>query len=290
MKLTITGHSTALFSTWYLIEELGILFDAGDGVISGLNLKLGKVKHAFISHADRDHLSALYRINPLNDRANIYYPQDAGSFPALESFSKRFDPDNVRSDWNPIDSEQHIYLRNDLLVQALRNEHIRAPEGIIKSLSYKVFQSKKKLREEHLNLSQDEIKNKIATEGRDSIMHEVLSPIITYSGDTPVDDYSRFDNSNILIHEATFIDCQGDRLQVNARNKHSSLEEVLEMVSNIKVETLILGHFSLRYSQELIDSEIIRLCKHYGIKIPVYRMKTGRITYNVLGQEPIFTP
>ncbi|MGB0850814.1 MAG: MBL fold metallo-hydrolase [Bacteroidia bacterium] len=290
MNLTITGHSTALFSSWYFIEELGLLFDAGDGMILGINQKIGKVKHAFVSHADRDHLSSLYRINPLNDKVQVYYPKDAGSFLALENFSKKFDPDKPRSEWQPVDNGQRIYLRNDLLIETQRNEHIPAPHGIVKSLSYKVYECKKKLKEEFHSLSQEEIKSKINQEGRDSLMHEILSPLITYSGDTPVDDYSRFDNSNILIHEATFIDSQGEKLLVNARNKHSSLEEVLEMVANIKVEKLILGHFSLRYSQELIDSEIKRLCKHYGIKIPVYRMKIKRIVKDVLGQQPVFTP
>lgn len=288
MKLTITGYSTALFSTWYLIEELGILFDAGDGLVSGLHQKIGKIKHAFISHADRDHLSALHRLNPLNDKVQIYYPKDAGSFPALEEFSKKFDPDKVRNDWQPVIDRESIYLRNDLKVEAVRNEHIAADIGVHKSLSYKVLNCKKKLKLEYQNLSQEEIKSVIDSQGKDALLEEITAPLITYSGDTPVDDYARFDNSNILIHEATFIDSQGDRLQVNARNKHSSLEEVLEMVANIKVEKLILGHFSLRYSQELIDSEIVRLCKHYGIKIPVYRMKTGKIQKNVLGNRPIY--
>lgn len=39
MPLTITGYSTGLFATWYFIEELGILFDAGDGVSAGLTQK-----------------------------------------------------------------------------------------------------------------------------------------------------------------------------------------------------------------------------------------------------------
>lgn len=288
MKLNITGYSTALFSTWYLIDELGILFDAGDGLVSGLHQKMGKIKHAFISHADRDHLSALHRLNPLNDKVQIYYPKDAGSFPALEEFSKKFDPDKVRKDWQPVIDGESIYLRNDLKVEAIRNEHIAAKIGVHKSLSYKVLNCKKKLKLEYQNLSQEEIKAVIEQNGKDGLLEEITTPLITYSGDTPVDDYARFDNSNILIHEATFIDSQGDRLQVNARNKHSSLEEVLEMVANIKVEKLILGHFSLRYSQELIDAEIVRLCKHYGIKIPVHRMKTGKIQKNVLGNQPIF--
>jgi ribonuclease Z len=58
------------------------------------------------------------------------------------------------------------------------------------------------------------------------------------------------------------------------------------MAANIKVQKLILGDFSLRYSQELIDAELVRLCKHYGIKIPVYRIKTGKVQRNVLSTRP----
>ena len=50
MKLTITAYSTPLFSTWYFIKELGLLFDAGDGVAPGLFSKSRKSKHVFISH------------------------------------------------------------------------------------------------------------------------------------------------------------------------------------------------------------------------------------------------
>ena len=59
MQLTITGYSTALFSTWYFVEEWGVLFDAGDGLISALLQKSRKIDHVFISHADRDHLTGL---------------------------------------------------------------------------------------------------------------------------------------------------------------------------------------------------------------------------------------
>ncbi len=63
MNLKITGYSTALFSTWFFVDELSLLFDAGDGVSSGLTQKAGKIKHVFISHADRDHLTGLLQFN-----------------------------------------------------------------------------------------------------------------------------------------------------------------------------------------------------------------------------------
>ncbi len=56
-RLTITAYSTALFSTWYFIEEWGLLFDAGEGLISALLQKSRKVDHVFISHADREHIT-----------------------------------------------------------------------------------------------------------------------------------------------------------------------------------------------------------------------------------------
>ena len=87
MKLKITGYSTALFSTWYFIEELGLLLDAGDGVTSSLLQKARKIENVFISHADRDHLTGLLQLNQLNAREGfpkIFYPFNCGSFPAIE--------------------------------------------------------------------------------------------------------------------------------------------------------------------------------------------------------------
>ena len=90
-QLTITGYSTALFSTWYFVSEFGILFDCGDGASSGLLQKSRKVKHVFISHADRDHLAGLLQFNQLNARPElkIYFPKDSGSFPALGRIQRK---------------------------------------------------------------------------------------------------------------------------------------------------------------------------------------------------------
>jgi len=65
MNLTIHGYSTALYATWYFVEELGILFDAGDGLVSNLMGKSGKIRDVFISHADRDHITGLLQYNQL---------------------------------------------------------------------------------------------------------------------------------------------------------------------------------------------------------------------------------
>jgi len=245
-KFTITGYSTALFSTWIFVEELGLLFDAGDGLMSGLLSKSRKIKHAFISHADRDHITGLLQFNQLG---------------------------------------AHIPFKDNFHVEAIRNEHIEAPLDKHKSLSFKVFHTKRKLKVTFQKLSGLEIKQLRDTKGNDFLTDEIKTNLISYSGDTPVDDYSKWDGSQILIHEATFL---GDDSKIPLHgNKHSHLEEVIKMVSEIKVEKLILNHFSSRYSQATIDKAIKKLSKTYKIDIPIYRILPGKVSVDILNDEPI---
>jgi len=290
MNYTITGYSTALFSTWYFIEELGILFDAGDGVSSGLLGKAGKIGNVFISHADRDHLTGLLQLNQLNARPGspvIHYPEHCGSFPPLETFSKNFDPHVAGTVWKPIRENDLIQLKEHLYVEAVRNNHVAAAEGISKSLSYKVWQTKTKLRDDIAALPQERILELIKEQGRENLTVEVKTNVLAYSGDTPVDDYGRFDHSGILIHEATFLGGEEDKNLRPHGNRHSTLEEVMKMIAEINVEKLILGHFSSRYSNGQIDAAIRALCSSYAIKVPVYRLLPGQTERHILAGEPI---
>ena len=290
MKLNITGYSTALFSTWYFIEELGLLFDAGDGVTSGLLQKSKKVKHAFISHADRDHLGGLLQFNQLNgfgDAATIYYPRDCGSFPFLNQFAQKFDPHVAGVHWKSMNEDEPIYLKNDLMVLPFRNHHIPAPPDKVKSLSFHVFKVKRKLKPEFLKLSGLEIKELRETKGEDFVTTEVRENILSYSGDTPVEWDGRFKDSKILIHEATFLGDDPSIVDKDRMNKHSFLTDVIKMVADSNIEKLILGHFSSRYSDQEIDRAIQAQCLNYGLKIPVYRLLPGRIYRDILGSKPL---
>lgn len=289
MKLTITGYSTALFSTWFFIDELALLFDVGDGVASGLTQKSRKVKNSFISHADRDHLAGLLAFNQLNARLgapNIHYPKDCGSFPALEDFSKKFDPHVAGTIWTPIEENQEIGIRSDVFVQAFANEHVQKGHPDIKSLSYKVFETKRKLKTEYSGLSGQEIGVLNKKHGKEHVTNLIKSNILSYSGDTPV-NYEIWDNSDILIHEATFLGGAEDANIETHGNRHSQLEEVIKMVSEIKVNKLILSHFSSRYSADQIDQRILALCETYRIKIPVFRVLPGQIHRDILSESPI---
>ncbi|XZF12550.1 MBL fold metallo-hydrolase [Chitinophagaceae bacterium MMS25-I14] len=289
MQLTISGYSTALFSTWYFIDELGLLFDAGDGITSALMQKSRKINHVFISHADRDHLTGLLQLNQLNAREGfpvIHYPKDSSSFPALRDFSARFDPHVAGTVWTPVAEGEEIRIKDDILIIPLKNGHVPVAEGKARSFSYKVMQTRKKLKPEFAHLSGEEIRKISLEKGRDFISMELRDNILSYSGDTPVEDLHRWEDTRILIHEATFLQFHEDT-KGGRENRHSLLEEVMEMVSGSNIEQLILGHFSSRYNAQQIDESIKRQCEKYGINIPVFRVLPGETVYDILKQQPV---
>jgi ribonuclease Z len=217
----------------------------------------------------------------------IHYPKDCGSFPALEKFSVNFDPHVNGTVWKPLADNEEVKIKDDVIVQAIRSNHVPVDEGKSKSLGFKVFQTKTKLKPEIANLPKEKIKELMMGAGKHNLVTEVRTNLITYTGDTPVDDYEKWNNSGILIHEATFLETE-EKSNINSRaNKHSKLEEVIEMVSHLNVETLILGHFSSRYTAEEVDERIRQLCKKFSIKIPVHRVLPGSVHRNILQENPI---
>ena len=292
MQLNITGYSTALFSTWYFIEELHLLLDAGDGLTAALMQKARKIEHVFVSHADRDHLTGLLQFNQLNARPGfprIYYPLHCGSFPALEAFSKRFDPHVEGTVWQALRAGEQVQIRDNIWVEAIRNEHFRTDENTFKSFGYRVFETRSKLKKEFSGLPQPELLKQMAVLGKDAMTEQIRSNILTYSGDTPVDGApEKWDNTRVLIHEATFLTREESEHLNTRANRHSSLEEVIEMAAGLNIECLILGHFSTRYSREQIDEAILTQCRAVGIRVPVYRVLPGAVHRNILGGEPIW--
>lgn len=289
--MTISGYSTALFSTWYFIEELGLLFDCGDGLTSALLQKSRKIENVFISHADRDHLTGLLQFNQLNAREGlpvIHYPKDSGSFPAIRDFSIKFDPHVAGTLWKPLIDGDKVWIKKDTYVQALKNNHVPSNENIYKSLGYKVVSVKNKLKPEYVSLPPAEIIKAIETSGKEATHLTIETVLLSYSGDTPSENFENWNHSKVLIHEATFLGGEEDKQIHTHGNKHSSLKDVLRSVSEIHIECLILGHFSSRYSNEQIDNSIKELCKRYNIKVPVYRLLPGQTSINILSGTPIF--
>lgn len=287
-ELHITGYSTALYSTWFFIDNFDLLFDAGDGVSSLLMQKSRAVKNVFISHADRDHLAGLLMFNQLNARGEypvIHFPADCGSFGALDAFQNKFDPHVKDVDYLPIAQGDVIALQDGLEMHALRNNHVKAADDVTKSLSFKLYRTKRKLKAEHAGLSEREIKALVDERGRDSLTEQVSECIIAYSGDCGVQDDGRWDDVPVLIHEATFI---GDAMKGETHgNAHSFLKDVIKLAAESNLEKLVISHFSPRYEADEIDAAIRKCAREFSIRIPIWRVLPGKVHRDIFEEEPI---
>jgi ribonuclease Z len=289
-KLTITGYSTALFSTWIFVEQLGLLLDAGDGVCAGLLQKSRKVRKVAITHPDRDHVTGILQLQQLNAQdgvPEIFYPADCGSFPALAEFCRRFDPGRGEQlTWSPVKPGDNHDLGGGYHLRITANDHFHDKPGQIKSVSYLVVRENRKLKAEFGGLIQKELAELSRTHGQEFLTHKVEETVLGYSGDTNVGEASRWSGCRILIHEATFLK-EADAGDREGRHLHSSLDKVLRMAAEAKPQRLILNHFSSRYSREEITTAIRSEAAALRLEFPVFAILPGEIARDILAGKPV---
>jgi len=281
--MKLSGFSTALYSTWVFAEEHGVLFDAGDGVTSCLLQKSGKIRHIFISHADRDHITGLFQLIQLiseNGKPTIYYPKDSGSFPAMASFSKAFDEHRDPPTWVPIAAGDSITVKPGLVVQAIANRHIEKP-SLDKSLSYRLEQHKWKLKPEFHGMDGAQIGELGKTKGKAHTSDLHIKRLFGFTGDTPVETDDRWQNCDILMHEATFL-TKAEIALDGPHNLHSSLDEVLAQAQAWNPGTLILSHFSSRYKDVMICNAVEEFLQNTPLPFPVKVLYPGHFEKDIL--------
>lgn len=246
--------------------------------------KARKVRHVFLSHADRDHISGMLAFNQLygGPKLTVHYPVDSGSFPPLAEFCRRFDPWIEGTVWQPIEDGQSVPVGKGLSVRAMENSHMRGVRPGIRSLSYVVERSVRKLRPEFVGMPGSAIAALRKEVGAEAMTDELRIPALIYSGDTGVLDDGRYDGAEVLIHEATFIDRTDSSEGDPTRFRHSVLQDVLVMVANARPAHLVLGHFSGRYSAEQIKAAVREECAAHGVNCPVSVMLPGVVDHDVL--------
>ncbi|WP_309397588.1 MBL fold metallo-hydrolase [Cerasicoccus maritimus] len=286
MRLIITASSTALFATWVFIENFGVLLDAGDGVSACLGQKSRKVRHVFVTHADRDHICGLLQLNQLNARDGIpaiYFPQDCGSFPALKDFFAKFDPQSGAATWTGLQADAVVNLKGEFSVEARKSNHVIAGD-LCKALDYTICSQRRTLKTEYRNLPGREIAELRAAQGEEAITEVRTEKLIGYSGDAPELESEHWDGVRILIHEATFLEPE------TARSSHSNLPQVLRAASKLQLEALILIHFSARYAQEEIEAAIRTQAASLSPNFPIFAVYPGEVKTDILASVPVWEP
>lgn len=248
-----------------------ILFDCGEGSQRQMikRIKQSKIKRIFITHFHGDHylgLPGLIMTMSLNDRKDpleIYGPEGTIEFLSnlfrsgymeigyelmireLKEDTLEFEGYSIKS--FPVDhgvpSLGFIFMEDD------RRGAFNTEKAKEIGLEGKMFSL---LEEEgELEVSGRIIKlGDVTGKGRHGVR-------ITYSGDTrPVKFPSEAKGSDVLIHEATFLE-DSERKETY----HSTVKEACEAADAIGAVRLILTHINSRYAQSEIEAEAKR---HFG--------------------------
>lgn len=293
MQLKISGHSTALYSTFWFVDQLRLLFDCGDGAAAFLQQKGRKVRTVVCSHADRDHLSGLHQFLQVNSHANgprILYPDNCGSFPAIRDFLAKFDPHlQDIATWQGINDGDRIDVRRGTTLECFANRHVPHTAESSKSLSFALIQKTRKLKAEFHSLSGPEIGQLIADRGEESVTAEASKNILTYSADTPIEPPEFWRNPEVLIHECTFLK-QDDAMRHGQDARHCTLEDVMKMACQMNLKALILGHFSVRYAREQIMDRVKAQAEAKAVPCPVWVLPPGESEWDILATKPVWDP
>lgn len=284
-RLTITGYSTALFSTWIFIEEMRLLFDAGDGVMAGLMHKSGKIRHVAMSHADRDHVYGLMQVNhhcAHRGLEALFYPAEAGFFKGMREACYRFDRETTDGfPWVPTRPGDAFDLTPELGLRVVESNHIPV---FGKSVGYIVTRKFRKLKAEYVGLDQAALE-KIGRERGSSFLTEPREePLLGFSGDTGVMHPNQWRGCRVLIHEATFL--REEEMELEREGyQHSLLRDVLAMAQQAEVGRLLLIHFSSRYKAAEIEAAIREYAHDLDLTMPVSIIAPGRISHNALANQ-----
>ena len=248
--IKIEGTSVSAYGTALGFPEMNFCIDIGVCPYSFITYE-----NLLITHGHQDHLLELSRYVALRNMqkispANIYVP---------EFLTKELDL--LLNNWRSLESRRrHDYK----LIPVKAGERYRfhgnyyfEPFKVFHSIptfGYKIYEKRKKLKKEYHGLNSSELvglkKKKIEIE------ESLWLPLIVHSSDTSAKFFSDIDFSDFkyLILESTFLLPEHEK---TARDrKHLHIKDIVRNKDKIKNPFVLLTHFSMRYPDSIIISEV----------------------------------
>lgn len=245
----IVGFSRAMFSNWCWHQPLQLIIDAGEGLQLALGHHIWSPEVVAITHGHSDHLLGLpgfiasrrYGKGAQEKPLTVVYPEDnqaVGTIRAL--LGQLWSREEFPVTWVPLKAGDDFRLGRTRVLQPFRATH----GGGDPAFGYRVLEERRRLRPEFAGLSQDEIRTRVAADGRDALMESYRHVTFAHTGDSMPVDPALVAGADLLIHDATFLDTDERKWPI-----HASVGEALEVARAAGVHSLILHHLSIRYER-----------------------------------------
>ena len=247
--LTIEGWSRAAVQSYWRIPELKLGFDLGAQPWGFMG-----TENWFVSHTHLDHIAALpayvaRRRMMKMEPPRIYLPAHAvETVDKILKLFTRLDRGRMPCELIPVEAGQEIELSREHVVTAWPTVHT------VPSVGYVVWERRKKLKQEYLNLSGEQIRD--LRQSGVEISEEKRMPLVAYVGDSApqgLDNCPAAYEAQILITEMTFV-APGHRKEKIHKFGHMHLDDFLARRDRFQNELIIAGHLSTRYN----DSQVRR--------------------------------
>jgi ribonuclease Z len=253
--LSIEGQSRAGHETWFRIRELNAAFDIGrcpDQLIGTSDIF---VTHAHLDHAVGIPFYAGQRQLHRMTGGRVYVPADAaeGTREIMTIYE--------RITGATFDEVEVIGLAVGDVVRLGKTHEVRVHRAThrVAANAYEVIELRHRLRDEFAGRDEHEIME-LRRSGV-SVTEEWRRSMLFYTGDTDrgiLEINDAMYKSEVLMIECSFI-TKGHEERA-AKYRHIHFDDIAAFADRFENETIVLTHFSRRYSRGVIHDEIRRRC------------------------------
>lgn len=245
--LTIEGWSRAAVQTYWRIPELKLGFDLGAQPWGFMGTETW-----FVSHAHLDHIASLpayvaRRRMMKMEPPRIYMPEHAvETVDKILKLFTRLDRGRMPCELIGVKPGDEIELSREHVVSVWPTVHT------VPSVGFVVWERRKKLKQEYINLSGEQIRD--LRQSGVEISEERRMPLVAYVGDSApqgLDNCPAAFEAQILITEMTFV-APGHRKEKIHKFGHMHLDDFLARRDKFKNELVIAGHLSTRYNESQV--------------------------------------